>query len=59
MPKGYGKSRASLKVWFWRVRRFLHTRTKEVRAIMKELVSTEQPFLVHIIPIRRCTLACT
>src|SRR5215472_8433091 len=59
MPKGYGKSRASLKVWFWRVLRFLHTRSKEVRAIVKALVSTEQPFLVHIIPIRRCNLACT
>jgi MoaA/NifB/PqqE/SkfB family radical SAM enzyme len=59
MPKGYGKSRASLKVWFWRGLRFVHTRTKEVRAILKALVSTEQPFLVHIIPIRRCNLACT
>src|SRR6516225_3884947 len=59
MPKGYGKSGASLKVWFWRGLRFGHTRTKEVRAILKALVSTEQPFLVHIIPIRRCNLACT
>jgi len=46
-------------VWFWRGLRFVHTRTKEVRAILKALVSTEQPFLVHIIPIRRCNLACT
>lgn len=59
MPKGYGKSGASLEVWFWRGLRFVHTRTKEVRAILKALVSTEQPFLVHIIPIRRCNLACT
>src|SRR6516225_11890798 len=59
MPKGYGKSGASLKVWFWRGLRFGHTRTKEVRAILKALVSTEQPFLVHIIPIRQCNLACT
>src|SRR5215472_4255396 len=59
MPRGFGKSRASLKVWFWRVLRFFHTRTREVRAIMRALVSTTHPFLVHIIPIRRCNLACT
>src|SRR5215469_3442153 len=59
MPMVYGKSRASLRVWFWRVERFLHTRTREVRAILKALVSTKHPFLVHIIPIRQCNLACT
>ena len=58
MPKGYGKSRASLKVWFWRALRFFHTRVREGRAILKALVSTEHPFLVHIIPVRRCNLAC-
>lgn len=59
MPSGYGKSHASLKVWFWRALRFFHTRARELRAIAKALVSTEHPFLVHIIPIRRCNLACT
>jgi len=59
MSRGYGKSQASLKVWFWRAWGFFHTRTREVRAIVKALVSTKHPFLVHIIPIRRCNLACT
>src|SRR5437588_7468821 len=59
MPKGFGKSHASLKVWFWRALRFFHTRVREVRAIAKALVSTKHPFLVHIIPTRRCNLACT
>src|SRR5438445_13517797 len=59
MSKGLGKSRASVKVWFWRGLRFFHTRARETRAILKALVSTEHPFLVHIIPVRRCNLACT
>jgi len=59
MPSGYGKSHASLKVWFWRALRFFHTRVREVRAIAKALISTRHPFLVHIIPTRRCNLACT
>src|SRR2546429_4020233 len=59
MPKGFGKSHASLKVWFWRAERFFHTRARELRAIVKALISTKHPFLVHIIPIRRCNLACT
>jgi len=59
MSQGYGKSQASLGVWFWRALRFFHTRTREVRAIAKALASTEHPFLVHIIPTRRCNLACT
>ena len=59
MTKGFGKSHASLKVWFWRAERFFHTRAREVRAIIKALISTKHPFLVHIIPIRRCNLACT
>ena len=59
MPSGYGKSHASLKVWFWRAERFFHTRAREARAIAKALVSTKHPFLVHIIPTRRCNLACT
>ena len=59
MPSGFGKSHASLKVWFWRAERFFHTRVRELRAIVKALISKEHPFLVHIIPIRRCNLACT
>jgi MoaA/NifB/PqqE/SkfB family radical SAM enzyme len=59
MPSGFGKSHASLKVWFWRALRFFHTRARELRAIAKALISTKHPFLVHIIPTRRCNLACT
>jgi len=59
MSKGYGKSHASLEVWFWRALRFFHTRVRELRAIVKAVVSTKHPFLVHIIPTRRCNLACT
>ena len=39
--------------------RSLHTRARELRAVVKGLVSTRHPLLVHIIPIRRCNLACT
>src|SRR5260370_4734601 len=39
--------------------RFAHTRLRELRMIGKALVSTKHPFLVHIIPTRRCNLACT
>jgi MoaA/NifB/PqqE/SkfB family radical SAM enzyme len=59
MASGYGKSHASLKVWFWRALRFFYTRAREARAIAKALISTKHPFLVHIIPTRRCNLACT
>jgi MoaA/NifB/PqqE/SkfB family radical SAM enzyme len=59
MSQGFGKSHASMKVWFWRAERFFHTRARELRAIAKALISTKHPFLVHIIPTRRCNLACT
>jgi MoaA/NifB/PqqE/SkfB family radical SAM enzyme len=59
MSSGFGKSHASLKVWFWRALRFFHTRARELRAIAKAVLSTKHPFLVHIIPTRRCNLACT
>ena len=59
MIQGFGKSHASLRVWFWRAERFFHTRARELRAITKALISTKHPFLAHIIPIRRCNLACT
>ncbi|MGH9591875.1 MAG: radical SAM protein, partial [Bryobacteraceae bacterium] len=39
--------------------RFLRTRARELRMIAWGLVSTKHPLLVHIIPMRRCNLACT
>jgi MoaA/NifB/PqqE/SkfB family radical SAM enzyme len=42
-------------------RKFLamHRKLREFRMIAKGLISTRHPLLVHIIPIRRCNLACT
>jgi len=42
-------------------RKFLaaHRKLREVRMIVKGLVSTKHPLLAHIIPVRRCNLACT
>src|SRR6202165_610756 len=39
--------------------RFANTRVRELYGVVKGLVSTRHPLLVHIIPIRRCNLACT
>ncbi|HYB60260.1 MAG TPA: radical SAM protein [Methylomirabilota bacterium] len=39
--------------------RSLHTRARELRGVIWGLLSTRHPLLVHIIPIRRCNLACT
>jgi MoaA/NifB/PqqE/SkfB family radical SAM enzyme len=36
-----------------------HRKLREVRMIVKGLVSTKHPLLAHIIPVRRCNLACT
>jgi len=36
-----------------------HRKLREARMLLKGLVSTRHPVLVHIIPIRRCNLACT
>jgi MoaA/NifB/PqqE/SkfB family radical SAM enzyme len=36
-----------------------HRKLREFRMIAKGLVSTRHPLLVHIIPVRRCNLACT
>src|SRR5277367_2683815 len=36
-----------------------HRKLREFRMLVKGLVSTRHPVLVHIIPIRRCNLACT
>jgi len=37
----------------------VHRKLRETRMLAKGLVSTRHPVLVHIIPIRRCNLACT
>src|SRR5260370_23062313 len=39
--------------------RFVRTRVRELIGVVKGLISTRHPLLVHIIPIRRCNLACT
>jgi MoaA/NifB/PqqE/SkfB family radical SAM enzyme len=36
-----------------------HRKMRELRMIAKGIVSTRHPLLVHIIPTRRCNLACT
>jgi len=36
-----------------------HRRLRSIRMIAKGLISTRHPLLVHIIPTRRCNLACT
>lgn len=36
-----------------------HRKLREMRMIAKGLASTRHPLLVHIIPTRRCNLACT
>src|SRR5579872_1966133 len=36
-----------------------HRKTRELKMIAKGLLSTQHPLLVHIIPMRRCNLACT
>ena len=42
-----------------RTARFVGTRLREWRMIARGLGSTRHPILAHIIPIRRCNLACT
>ena len=53
------KVRVSAAVRLRRKLRFLRTRLRELRMIGKALASTKHPILVHIIPNRRCNLACT
>jgi MoaA/NifB/PqqE/SkfB family radical SAM enzyme len=36
----------------------MHRRSREMMMILKGLASTDHPVLAHIIPIRRCNLAC-
>ena len=45
------KARRRLRSW--------RTRVRELRGVVRGLVSTRHPLLVHIIPTRRCNLACT
>jgi MoaA/NifB/PqqE/SkfB family radical SAM enzyme len=54
-----GKGKASGATARRRRLRFYRTRGRELWRIAKALVSTKHPFLVHIIPMRRCNLACT
>src|SRR5579859_1583953 len=44
---------------FRRDRRALSRRVREWRMILRGLASTDHPVMAHIIPIRRCNLACT
>src|SRR3954466_3766620 len=37
----------------------VHRRLREIRMIAKGLASTDHPVLAHVIPMRRCNLACT
>src|ERR1700732_548242 len=59
MPEETKTVRASAEVLLQRRRRFRGTRARELKMIAKALVSTKHPVLVHIIPMRRCNLACT
>ena len=44
----------------WRRRfRFAHTRLRELVMITRGLLFTRHPILAHIIPMRRCNLACS
>jgi len=36
----------------------VHRRVREIRMIAKGLASTDHPVLAHVIPMRRCNLAC-
>src|SRR3979490_3320190 len=59
MPAETNKIRTNAKVRLRRRLRFIRTRTRELLMIGKALISTKHPILVHIIPNRRCNLACT
>ena len=59
MAEGSNPVQASAGVRLRRGLRFVRTRARELRMIAKALLSTKHPVLVHIIPNRRCNLACT
>jgi MoaA/NifB/PqqE/SkfB family radical SAM enzyme len=44
---------------FQRNLKAVHRRSREWKMIAKALVSTDHPVLAHIIPMRRCNLACS
>jgi MoaA/NifB/PqqE/SkfB family radical SAM enzyme len=50
---------ADLGFKFRRDIRAVNRRAREWRMIFKGVVSTDHPVMAHIIPIRRCNLACT
>ncbi len=50
---------ANLGFKFRRDIRALNRRAREWRMIFKGVASTDHPVMAHIIPIRRCNLACT
>src|SRR6202043_3660403 len=60
METGTSKAKvaASVSVRVRRRLRFVRSRARELVKIGKALVSTKHPFLVHIIPMRRCNLDC-
>src|SRR5215472_4703371 len=39
--------------------RAMHRRLREARMIAKGVLSTDHPVQAHIVPMRRCNLACT
>src|SRR6478609_8184838 len=49
---------ADLKLRIRRRLRAAHRTFRELKMIAKGLLSTDHPIQVHIIPIRRCNLAC-
>src|SRR6202795_3553546 len=49
---------ADLGFRFRRSWKAMHRRSRELMMILKGLSSTDHPVLAHIIPIRRCNLAC-
>jgi MoaA/NifB/PqqE/SkfB family radical SAM enzyme len=56
---GKAPVKARAEVRLQRAARFARTRLRELRMIGKALLSTKHPILVHIIPMRKCNLACT
>jgi len=59
MAEEVKQMRAGVKTRLRRGLRFARTRARELRMIVKALASTKHPILVHVIPMRRCNLACT
>jgi len=50
---------ADLRFRFRRSCKAMHRRSRELMMIVKGVLSTDHPVLAHIIPVRRCNLACT